>query len=133
MSSFLIILWEPGNVRHHCVYTDLSLHGWVNAVEKRVSATNGVKQKPQLLVRCLDLCNKLNLDNVTLYNLVVCTWVVPFLKWRFVFSHLFFLVVINLNVLGFFKYQQLLLYSLPKRKFKCHLGRMLKFINRSLL
>lgn len=62
------------------VYTDL-LHEWVNKME-------WVLWRYEVeAVCCLDLCNKLNLDNVTLYNLTVCTWVVAFLKWGFVFSH----------------------------------------------
>lgn len=62
------------------VCTDL-LHEWVNKMEQSECCERCEVEA----VRCLDLCNKLNLDNVTLYNLVVCTWVVAFLKWDLYF------------------------------------------------
>lgn len=68
--KFPIIPWEPRNVRHHCVCTDLFCMGeWMKWRAEWVLPMVW-KRSCQLLVCCLDLCNKLNLDNVTLYNLI---------------------------------------------------------------
>lgn len=70
------------------VCTDL-LHEWVNKME-------WVLWRCEVeAVCCLDLCNKLNLDNVTLYNLVVMYLGCCFFKVRICIFSLFFLVIIN--------------------------------------
>lgn len=126
MSSFLLCC---GNQETSddivCVQTSSAWVEWMKCRAEWV-LWMAWKRSHQLLVCCLDLCNKLNLDNVILYNLLVYTWVVPFLKWGFVFSHLFFSVIINVYV--FFVKSVALVVCLTGTLSECHLGRTLRFI-----
>lgn len=100
MSSFLLYC---GNQQTSdiivCIPTCFCMGEWMQWRTGWVLWT-GWHRSRQLLVCCLHLCNKRNLDDVTSYNLVVCTWIVPFVKWGFIFFHPFFKVIIDLS--GFF-------------------------------
>lgn len=102
MSSFLLYY---GNQQTSdiivCILTCFCMGEWMQWRIEWVLWTVWNRSR-QLLVCCLDLCNKLNLDNVTLYNLVVCTWVVPFVKRGFIFFHPFFKVIIDLRFVCLF-------------------------------
>lgn len=106
--SVSVLPWEPRDVSRG-LRPARPVPGWASGqgpgVMLRVRG-----QKLQLAACCLHLGNKLNIDDVTLYNLVVCAWVLRFFvfcfsEWGFVFF--------KDNLKRLLK-SQLPLYSLPR-------------------